>query len=193
MSETPLERKRRQRRESAARCRARDPEKFRAKDLARYPDRKVKYRENPTPRREAAKRYAQRNPDKIAARWANYYRNNKYRLNRRAQEDLQHRLRVLLRGRLHSYLRCDRTRIKSGSTVKDLGCSISDLISYLESKFQPGMSWGNRGTRGWHVDHIRPLASFDLSDRAQFLQAFHYTNLQPLWAADNLRKGSKVA
>ena len=82
---------------------------------------------------------------------------------------------------------------KSGSAVKDLGCTIPELRQYLESKFQEGMTWDNWGTHGWHIDHIIPLASFNLADRDQFLKACHYTNLQPLWATENLSKGSKVA
>ena len=69
-----------------------------------------------------------------------------------------------------------------------MGCSISELKDYLESKFQVGMTWENHSQTGWHIDHIKPLSHFDLSDRDQFLQACHYTNLQPLWAKDNLSK-----
>lgn len=76
---------------------------------------------------------------------------------------------------------------KAGSAVADLGCSISELKQHLESQFQTGMNWQNYGQ--WHIDHIQPLASFNLEDREQFLAANHYTNLQPLWAEDNLRKG----
>jgi hypothetical protein len=54
------------------------------------------------------------------------------------------------------------------------------------------MSWGNYGLHGWHVDHIIPCASFDLTDPEQQRQCFHYTNLQPLWAEDNLRKSDKL-
>jgi len=77
---------------------------------------------------------------------------------------------------------------KSGSGVKDLGCSIKDLKIYLEGKFKQGMSWNNWGTKGWHIDHIRPLSSFKLSERSNLLEACHYTNLQPLWAEDNILK-----
>jgi len=77
---------------------------------------------------------------------------------------------------------------KVGSAVKDLGCTVDGLTSYLESKFQPKMTWDNWGINGWHINHIKPLSSFDLTDRLQFLEACHYTNLQPLWAIDNLIK-----
>jgi hypothetical protein len=71
-------------------------------------------------------------------------------------------------------------------------CNVKKSLKlYLESKFQPGMSWDNWGRTGWHIDHIKPLALFNLSDRKQFLEACHYTNLQPLWAKDNLSKGDR--
>jgi len=78
---------------------------------------------------------------------------------------------------------------KSVSTMKLLGCSIDFLKKHLESQFKSGMSWSNYGK--WHVDHIRPCASFDLSKPEEQRKCFHYTNLQPLWAKDNLKKGQK--
>ena len=79
---------------------------------------------------------------------------------------------------------------KSNNALEMIGCSAIELKDYIESKFQDGMSWKNYGLDGWHVDHIRPCASFDLSDPSQQEECFHYTNLQPLWAKDNLSKGS---
>lgn len=86
-----------------------------------------------------------------------------------------------------------RSGAKAGSSVRDLGCSIEDFKNYIETKFVPGMDWENWSRDGWHLDHIRPLSSFDLTDRNQFLKAVHYTNFQPLWAKDNLSKGSKLS
>lgn len=83
-----------------------------------------------------------------------------------------------------------RGKTKAGSSVKDLGCSIEFLKQYLESKFKSKMSWKNYGKK-WHVDHIKPLALFDLTKRRQFLKACHYTNLQPMWAKDNISKGNR--
>ena len=80
---------------------------------------------------------------------------------------------------------------KSGSAVRDLGCSIEKFRDHLEVRFVSNMSWINYGHKGWHIDHIVPLSSFDLTDPKQFREACHYTNLQPLWAKDNLIKGSK--
>lgn len=79
---------------------------------------------------------------------------------------------------------------KVDHTIEMIGCSALELRNYIESKFEDGMSWDNYGKDGWHIDHIIPCASFDLSDPSQQEECFHYTNLQPLWAKDNLSKGS---
>ena len=79
--------------------------------------------------------------------------------------------------------------VKSDKTLELLGASVTFVKKYLESLFQPGMSWDNYGE--WHVDHIIPCASFDLNDPEQQKKCFHYTNLQPLWAADNIAKGAR--
>ena len=106
---------------------------------------------------------------------------------RRRLEDLDFRIRQNLRTRLTRAIRIDQ---KSGSAVRDLGCSIEEFKIHIQNLFQEGMSWENWGHVGecWHLDHIIPLSSFDLADRDQFLKACHYTNIQPLWATDNFRK-----
>lgn len=73
-----------------------------------------------------------------------------------------------------------------------IGCSVSELREHLENLFVEGMSWDNYGYDGWHIDHIIPISSFDLSDPAQQEKCFHYTNLQPLWKKDNFAKGEKI-
>jgi len=95
-----------------------------------------------------------------------------------------------LRNRMDQAITCNQ---KAGSAVRELGCTIDELKAYLELKFKPGMTWDNWSMHGWHIDHIKPLASFDLTDREQFKEACHYTNLQPLWAEENLSKGAKLA
>jgi len=115
----------------------------------------------------------------------------------RKHTDTNFRLTCNLRNRLNKIIRRrilagEKNIVKAGSAITDMGCSIEFLMNYLESKFQPNMTWKNYGTHGWTTDHIIPLASFDITDREQFLKANHYTNLQPLWAADNIRKGNKI-
>lgn len=72
-----------------------------------------------------------------------------------------------------------------------LGCSIKDFRSHIEKQFKPGMNWKNHAIKGWHIDHVRPLSSFNLQDRDEYLKACHYTNTQPLWAKDNMKKHAK--
>ena len=79
--------------------------------------------------------------------------------------------------------------LKAEHSLDLIGCTPVELKAYIESKFLPGMSWENR--RQWHIDHITPCAAFDLVDPEQQRLCFHFTNLQPLWAIDNLSKGKK--
>lgn len=106
----------------------------------------------------------------------------------RKKEDVNFKLTLSLRTRLNSAI---KGNYKTGSAVSDLGCTIEELKVYLESQFQEGMSWDNWNKTGWHIDHIIPLASFDLTIESELKRAVHYTNLQPLWAIDNLKKGIK--
>ena len=72
-----------------------------------------------------------------------------------------------------------------------LGASPEFVWNRLESQFKEGMTRDNHGFRGWHIDHIKPVSSFDLSDPEEQKKCFHYTNLQPLWWWENLSKGGK--
>jgi hypothetical protein len=140
--------------------------------------RKLFYEKNKDRLAEKSKNYRKINRDKV-----NLYTNNLRRSN--VQFRLAHNLRARLRDSL-------KNNYKSGSAVKNLGCSLEELKTHLESKFQPGMNWDNWSSNGWHIDHIKPLSSFDLSNKDELLKACHYTNLQPLWAKDNLIKGDKI-
>lgn len=106
---------------------------------------------------------------------------------RQLRENIQRRLAKNLRHRLRKAM-LGETR--GMSAVRDLGIPIHHFRAWIESKFQNGMSWENYGQ--WHLDHIKPLASFDLSDDSHVLQACNYRNIQPLWALDNIRKGARV-
>ncbi len=80
---------------------------------------------------------------------------------------------------------------KTNTTSELLGCSVPFFRSWLESQWARGMNWGNWGTV-WHIDHVCPLASFDLTDPHQQKRAFHYSNQRPLPAKDNLEKGCRI-
>lgn len=113
---------------------------------------------------------------------------NKYLIERR-KNNIQFRLSGNLRSRFGE---CIRKNYKNGSSIQDLGCNLQDFIKYIENKWLISMTWENYGKFGWHLDHIIPLSSFDLTNRKELLKACHYTNYQPLWAADNIRKSNKL-
>lgn len=127
-----------------------------------------------------------RSPEEQAERHRQYLRD-------RRKNDVQFKLSINLRVRLHAAL---EGRIRSASAVRDLGCTIEQLKEYLTQKFYPHpetqemMSWANHGHQGWHIDHIMPLALFDLTNTEQLKFAIHYTNLQPLWNVDHLQKSN---
>jgi len=85
---------------------------------------------------------------------------------------------------------------KKKTTEELTGCSFKELVSHIEAQFTKGMSWDVflcKGRKGIHIDHIMPCDSFDLTKESEQKKCFHYTNLQPLWAFDNLSKGAKIA
>lgn len=149
---------------------------------------------NPEKCAAATRRWRQANPEKFALtkrRWnlAHREKNAATKLrwkNSKYSSDLNFRLLVLCRSRILSAL---KSQHKSARTIELIGCSIESLKLWLSSNFKSGMSWENYGD--WHIDHIRPCASFDLTNPDQQKECFHYTNLQPLWAEKNLQKGSK--
>ena len=102
--------------------------------------------------------------------------------------DIQYKLTTAIRSRVRIALNNNQ---KTGSAIDDLGCSVDELKIYLENQFEEGMTWDNWKHDGWHIDHIKPLSKFDLADPVQFKEAVHYTNLQPLWWNENLKKGNK--
>jgi len=102
--------------------------------------------------------------------------------------NVNYKLRKNIRGRINNAI-INGFGKKSHKTTVLLGCDWNTVRMHLESQFVNGMSWDNYGLFGWHIDHIRPCASFDLTDVDQQKECFNYKNLQPLWARDNLVKG----
>lgn len=141
-----------------------------------------------------------KNKDNIKATKEKYRANNKHKIK---EYDLKNRdkknKQKVERRKLNPHKRiqhCLQTRIRTAINSVDgkklnhteelIGCSIQFYKEYLESKFTNGMSWENYGYFGWHIDHIKPCASFDLSDLEQQKQCFHYMNTQPLWATTEI-------
>lgn len=127
-----------------------------------------------------AKRYREKNKEKIKKRVSKY-------TIKRYHSDINFKLKMNLSRRMRQFIS------KQGhTTIELIGCSINTFKNHIESLFTDGMSWENYGRNGWHIDHILPCASFDLTDLEQRKKCFHYTNLQPLWEIDNIRKSDKV-
>jgi hypothetical protein len=142
-----------------------------------------------------AREYRERNPETVKQQLKRYRASAAYKRARserrreRRSTDISFRVQLGLRTRLQRLL---RGKIKAASAQKLLGCTFSDLITHLESRFLSGMSWENYGRQGWHIDHVIPCAAFDLSQPEQQRLCFSYKNLQPLWALDNLRKNASL-
>lgn len=142
---------------------------------------------------DRVKAWAKKNRPSVIAARKDYYQKTKperrkYQA-RKYKTDAEYRLASCLRSRvIHALFGAK----KSSNTFKLIGCSKGELKTWLESKFKPGMTWENHGRFGWHIDHIRPCSSFDLSIPEEQAACFHYTNLQPLWAYENLSKSDKV-
>ena len=111
-----------------------------------------------------------------------YYREMKKDPIRSFKDSIRHHIKNSITRRTSLSFRKEKT------TEDILGCSIEFFMDYISKKFQPGMTWNNYGK--WHLDHIKPLAS--ASTKEEVYQLCHYTNYQPLWAKDNLQKGSKM-
>ncbi len=122
--------------------------------------------------------YRIKNLEKIRA----YYRD--YR-----KKDTVGQIAARLYSRINGALKVSNAE-KHHKTIELVGCPVSVLKKHLEARFKIGMSWKDK--KRFHIDHIIPLSRFDLTDPAQQKKAFHYTNLQPLWAFENLSKGSKL-
>jgi hypothetical protein len=144
-------------------------------------------------KRNYQKLYCSRNKEKIL-KWAKKARMkrrdkfNKY-IRDRLKTDINFKLRKTIRARIRLALKNDKKRSK---TLKLLG--VNNIITakkHLEKLFKPRMTWKNHGK--WHIDHIIPCSSFDLTKASEQRECFHYTNLQPLWASENLAKGSKIS
>jgi hypothetical protein len=138
--------------------------------------------------KEKQKLYRLNNKNKIKEYSKKYELKNKNRrreYNKNYIPSLNVKITHTLSNRILSAVKIKNVK-KYTSSSKLLGCSIVFLKEYIESKFTKGMTWENRGNKGWHIDHIKPCSSFDLSDPEQQKICFHYTNLQPLWATTEI-------
>lgn len=137
---------------------------------------------NPDKHLKKVKKWQKNNPDKVKA-----YNRSESSIRSRKKYESKPIVRITknIRRRLRHVLK----NAKKSSFSKYIGCSIQELKNHLEKQFQPGMTWENYGK--WYIDHIIPLSSANNSVE-QIYKLQHYTNLQPLWAIDNIKKGKKL-
>lgn len=153
---------------------------WREKNLAKAKKSDKNWRKNNLEYRQLyMKNYRTKNKLNIAAY------NNQYEKDRKKKDPI-YRIKILSRKRIYQFLK-NKKITKTNKTFKIIGISPTGLKKYLEQKFLFGMNWGNQGK--WHIDHIIPLSSAKTEE--EIYKLCHYTNLQPLWAEDNIKKGSK--
>ena len=127
--------------------------------------------------RACSKRWFDTHPEYRKEKW----RRQGKKINRRVRNSINRRIRTAL----------NKFNLnKSNFSVKYLGCSVEYLKIWLEYQFQDEMNWENFGD--WHIDHIKPCSSYDLSKEEEQYICFNWTNLQPLWAIDNIMKSNKI-
>jgi exonuclease VII large subunit len=133
------------------------------------------------------KEYREKNKEKLKQQYKEYCKENREKINKQRNEYKKKRRKTDPNFKIAHILRVRNTRgiisrggIKSDSSQKLLGCTWEEARIHIENQFTDGMSWENHGK--WEIDHIRPMASFDLTDPEQQRQCCHYTNLRPLWA-----------
>lgn len=152
-------------------------------------------------RKKVSKKWREKNKIKIQEKNKLYYKKNKIKIQKKVREyesnklktdpmfKFKHNFKSLIRIKLKNKL----SSKKGENTFNFLPYTINELIHHLEDQFKPGMTWNNHGIYGWHIDHIIPDSLFkykSVKDKA-FQESWSLSNLQPLWAEDNLRKSNK--
>ena len=143
------------------------------------------------------KQYRENNLDSEKRRWKEYYEKNKNELIKKSSKKTKEKRNTVIleklkhnvRNRLLFYLKVKNIR-KNSKTFDIIGCSPDSLKEHLEKQFTEDMAWENYGYYGWHIDHIIPLSSAKTEEELYKLS--HFTNLQPMWASDNRKKGAKI-
>jgi hypothetical protein len=156
------------------------------------------YRQNTQKIKERAREYAKSNASQVREYARAYRKSNAEKIRTykrhwtrdRTESDHLYRLIRRVGCRVNNAIRSAKAR-KSACTIELVGCSPAHLAAHIAAKFKPGMGWHNRTK--WHIDHVLPLAAFDLANARQQRVAFHYSNLQPLWKHENLSKGARLA
>jgi hypothetical protein len=165
--------------------------RLRQRELSAAPEQREK-------KRIRSAKYRADNRELLRQKYASYYATNReiiglaQAVGRRVKKatNPEYRLICSMRTRIRTALNRAGTA-RADDTMDLIGCSSNFLRRHMEVLWEPGMSWGNYGFNGWHIDHIKPCCLFDLSNEEDQRQCFHWTNLQPLWWQDNLSKGTQ--
>jgi len=167
--------------------------KWREKNREKIKQRMVEYHKTEDFKKKR-KNYIQKNKDRIQMWMQEYYQRpeTKQRINEYVKRKKATDPQYAIRARTTCRIRCAMKRVRAKKTEKTVdlvGCSYDFLKKHIESKFKRGMSWDKPNS--FHIDHIKPLSSFDLTNPKQLKSACHWTNLQPLTPIDNIKKGAK--
>jgi len=170
-----------------------NPEKMKQRNLEYAKQKRIKNYKNIL---ERERLYRLKNKDIINKKNREFYQKNKAkireRIKKRSKNNIIFHLREILRARVSSAIKQVNVK-KFNKSLILLGTEDINIVrTYIEKQFKSGMTWSNHGLKGWHIDHIKPISSFDLTNKEEQKKAFHYTNLQPLWAIENLKKCDKV-
>lgn len=168
--------------------------KYQENNKEKEKNRKQKYREE---NREKMKNYSsdyrKKNKEKISENAKIYYQNNKNKRrvyeNNKRKNDTNFKIISSVRSRINLYFKSCKI-YKTNKTFDIVGCTPKLLKEHLEKQFKGDMSWDNYGLYGWHIDHIIPLSSANTEE--EIYKLCHYTNLQPLWAEENIKKSNKI-
>lgn len=183
------------------------PEKRRASEKRRIAKNPLRYRKtqiawykkNREHRSDYGRKWYQKNKARVCKATRDWAKNNpnqarerarRYMLKRR-HSDIGFKILGNLRSRLRAAIKGSP---KAGRTIQLLGCSITSFKMYIESNFEPGMTWENHGNGygKWNLDHKMPCSIFDLSKPSQQRACFHFSNLEPMWWIENVRKSNKI-
>jgi len=150
---------------------------------------KVWYNKNRDERNKWRSKYYQINKEKILNQNKNYIESTRINRRKKYNEDNLFKIRHILSCRMRDLLKI-KSFYKKQNFNEVLGCTPEFLKEHLEQQFTEGMSWDNHELYGWHIDHKIPLSSAKTEE--EIYKLCHYTNLQPLWAKDNLKKSNKI-
>jgi hypothetical protein len=148
------------------------------------------YENNKEKIKNRTKLYVEKNRENVNKAHREWKKKNKDKIRKKNKNNINYLIACRLRNRFSNIIRRNNYS-KSGKTIELLGCSFNQFKDYFQSKFTEGMTWELFMIGNIHIDHIRPCSSFNLSNEEEQKICFHYTNLQPLWKTENLKKGKK--